>query len=117
MGLWMRRAGSLWHKRAGVASLPTYDPLDQWEPSLDIPRPMRVEQAGINWLLLEESFARGVSPDCEEEKLWAAQCSQQSPLSHEEDDEERKIERNENISLIFVFEIFLKVPCIVMSNE
>ena len=39
-GLWMRRAGSLWHKRAGGATL-----IDQWEPSLDIPGPMRVEQA------------------------------------------------------------------------
>ena len=38
----MRRAGSLWHKRAGTSNT-----LDQWEPSLDIPRPMRVDQAAL----------------------------------------------------------------------
>ena len=32
----------LWHKRAGVSIT-----LDQWEPSLDIPRPMRVENTEV----------------------------------------------------------------------
>ena len=42
-GLWMRQAGSLWHKRAGVATL--WSRSNQLEQSLDIPRPMRVENS------------------------------------------------------------------------
>ena len=37
-------AGSLWHKRAGASI--TGEALDQRETSLDIPRPIRVDQTG-----------------------------------------------------------------------
>ena len=43
-------------------------------------------------MLLEESFDWGVSAVCEKEELGAPQCSQQSPLRYEEDDEKWKIE-------------------------
>ena len=39
-GLWMRGAGSLWHKRHWQQH---YKALYQWEPSLVEPRPMRVD--------------------------------------------------------------------------
>ena len=46
----MRRAGSLWHKRAGASIT-----LDQWEVSLDIPRPMRVDHTATNLCLPQVS--------------------------------------------------------------
>ena len=37
------RVGSLWHKTAGASI--SREAFDQWEPSLDIPRPKRVDQS------------------------------------------------------------------------
>ena len=44
-GLWMGLAGSLWHKRHWRSN--TMKHLDQWEPSLVDPRPMRVDHTEL----------------------------------------------------------------------